>query len=571
MSIAKKIKTPNGAVWTLGKLLGAGTYGEVYTAMSSSGKKGAVKLFKKSSSVVEWDDEQTMAVLATAECKGVAPKVYSYGINSGTPFIISELMDGSVYNVYPQTLLQLFTLFRDMTYCISVLHGIDPGIAHLDLKPANFLVRNGTNEVKVADFGMACNTIDVDCYEKDTTLIYKDPHLEDIQYGSNASNIREYLPADVFALGVIFREMMYLYVGGYTERSRYFWDHVTVILRNPALPYNSVPTLPKSRRSAQEMIILDHFDDIIRTNMLVDNPKNRVDADNVYDYLSKAVKLLSTTGSTPTGETPKKTLTPKTSKKTPLRSMSKGKGPMVRLPIRDTISSKVGMGTILSQPNGHWNWDILSARDDFAIEDIAKHAYLNWNTSIVKHRLDYNIAAFDQLMDVGEWWDCFKNEGEYYTSGGECISRDEAVSHDMYIDDTNHIAGGSQFALDMMVEYINTPTPKARTKTTTPKARTKTTTPKVRTKTTTPKVKARTTTPKVRTKTTTPKVKARTTTPKVKARTTTPKAKAKARTTTPKAKARTTTPKASSSPIVHIGPKGGRYIIRDGKKMYLKK
>jgi serine/threonine protein kinase len=310
MANVQTIQVTTGVIWTLGKKLGSGTYGSVYEATTDKGRKSAIKLFEKGAySKKSWTDEKMMTALINAQCAGVVPILYTYGydVGSGRYYMISELMDSSLLSIFPRTIKTMLEVFKAMTQCIQVLHTMDLAIAHLDIKPANFLINHSTGIIKIADFGMACNMIDTFCDDKRVTLIYDDPNLEKIR--ARGGTIRDYLPADVFALGVTFREMMYLYRSGQTQRSDDFYESEIVgQFKNPKVAYDDIPMSRKAKLSPLELKVLGCFDNMIRETVLVLNLNVRQDVhellESIDTFLSGVVILKSSSVASPKSSSP---------------------------------------------------------------------------------------------------------------------------------------------------------------------------------------------------------------------------------------------------------------------------
>jgi serine/threonine protein kinase len=459
--VLKSITTSGGEVWTLGKELGSGGYGAVYVVTSSKGKKGAVKLFfSRPEAKDSWKDEKMLTMAANSVCADVVPKLYAYGVYDSEFYMISELMDGSLEDVHPTTVDQLLQIFIGMTHCIDVLHSVDPPIVHLDLKPSNFLFDN-TGRITVTDLGLSCNGIDVKCYQQDTTFVYKDPHLEEIK--ARRGKVREYLPADVFALGVIFREMMYLYKTGYKDRPYDFWEpHIVDGLRNSSVAYSDIPTSSKGSRPFKDLKTMAILDDMVRNVMIVDDPTSRANTGFVYEFIKrlrlKPNKVIIVKVKTPKVKTPKvKTPIPKPKTSTSIDW--------------DQRSVNATSAEIVKNSEQPWNWDILSMRID--METIRKYSGFNWNFTLIKGRSDYSLDLFRSLFYRNEFQGCVSSSDNYWNPRLGCIDLEDVEEYGMEIDHKTHIAG-SRFEINIIKKLMKgVKTPKARTltlKAITPKA-----------------------------------------------------------------------------------------------------
>src|SRR3989454_11660206 len=139
--------------------LGAGGMGEVYRARDTRlGRDVAVKVLPSSFSA----DADRLRRFEQEACAAGALNhpnilvVYDVGTHDGSPYVVSELLEGETLRermggtAQPQR--------KAIDYALQVAHGLaaahEKGIVHRDLKPENiFITRDG--RAKILDFGIA--------------------------------------------------------------------------------------------------------------------------------------------------------------------------------------------------------------------------------------------------------------------------------------------------------------------------------------------------------------------------------------------------------------------------------
>ncbi len=151
--------------YRLGKRLGAGGQGEVYRARNELiGRDVAIKLLR-----AEWVADPTTLARFMREARAANMVRHSNVVDvldigtdeSGTPFIVQELLDGLSLDDHLDArggrLLppEVFDLMIAVCDAVGAAH--ERGVVHRDLKPGNvFLVTSGTALVpKVLDFGLS--------------------------------------------------------------------------------------------------------------------------------------------------------------------------------------------------------------------------------------------------------------------------------------------------------------------------------------------------------------------------------------------------------------------------------
>ncbi|HKI27157.1 MAG TPA: protein kinase [Candidatus Sulfotelmatobacter sp.] len=139
--------------------IGAGGMGEVYRARDERlGRDVALKLIRPASSenpdLLRRFEQEARAAAALNHPNILA--IYDVGFDGGTPFIVSELLEGKPLR---QRLLEGPIPIREAAeYALQVAHGLTAAhgrhIVHRDLKPENLFVTN-EGRIKILDFGVA--------------------------------------------------------------------------------------------------------------------------------------------------------------------------------------------------------------------------------------------------------------------------------------------------------------------------------------------------------------------------------------------------------------------------------
>ena len=139
--------------------LGAGGMGEVYRARDTRlGRDVAVKILPSELS----DNADRLLRFEQEACAAGALNhpnilaIYDVGKHDGSPFLVSELLEGETLR--EKTHVQLLPQKKAIDYALQIARGLaaahEKGIVHRDLKPENiFVTKDG--RVKILDFGLA--------------------------------------------------------------------------------------------------------------------------------------------------------------------------------------------------------------------------------------------------------------------------------------------------------------------------------------------------------------------------------------------------------------------------------
>jgi ABC-type oligopeptide transport system substrate-binding subunit/DNA-binding SARP family transcriptional activator len=141
--------------YRLDEELGRGSVGVVHRAHDLVlGRDVAVKVY----SAAMMGDEGRARLLdeAQAAAKLNHPNIvslYDAGEAQGTPFIVTELVDGtSLHDCRPAALRDVLAFARQI--CAALDHAHGQGLVHRDLKPENIII-TPTGQIKLTDFGLA--------------------------------------------------------------------------------------------------------------------------------------------------------------------------------------------------------------------------------------------------------------------------------------------------------------------------------------------------------------------------------------------------------------------------------
>ena len=141
--------------------LGSGGMGDVYRAWDYRlQREVALKVVNNSGGDPEWQQRFLREARAIAALNHPnILTVHDVGIDSGTPYMVVELVEGDTL----RAVLKRGALLLDkaLDIAVQILDGLvvahASGIVHRDLKPANIMVSK-TGLVKVLDFGLAKRT-----------------------------------------------------------------------------------------------------------------------------------------------------------------------------------------------------------------------------------------------------------------------------------------------------------------------------------------------------------------------------------------------------------------------------
>src|SRR5215472_13360599 len=146
-------------VYEINSPLGAGGMGEVYRARDPRlGRDVAIKVlpaeFSPDADRLRRFEQEARAAAALNHPNVLA--VYDIGLHGGSPYIVSELLDGETLRARlaggAVTVRKAVEFVRQLVCGLAAAHA--KGIVHRDLKPDNVFV-TCDGRVKILDFGLA--------------------------------------------------------------------------------------------------------------------------------------------------------------------------------------------------------------------------------------------------------------------------------------------------------------------------------------------------------------------------------------------------------------------------------
>ncbi len=186
--------------YTIQRAAGRGGFGEVYYAVSDSGRQVALKVIQNCSQIELRGISQCMN-LKSPHLVTIFDIKYS---EHNDPFVVMEYVAGpslrQLLDESPDGLGEQKAAFflREIAKGLAYLH--DCGIVHRDLKPANIFYENGY--VKIGDYGLS-KIINADHHTGQTitvgTVHYMAPEIGAGKYDRSI---------DIYALGILLYEML---------------------------------------------------------------------------------------------------------------------------------------------------------------------------------------------------------------------------------------------------------------------------------------------------------------------------------------------------------------------------
>ena len=132
--------------------------------------------------------------------------IFEVGEHSGTPFMAMEMLKGGTLEQFKKVSERpgyetIIRIAKEMAEGLAAAH--EKGIVHRDIKPANIWVEEGTERIKILDFGLALAHSPVDQLSGRGSVIGTPGYLSPEQARSEPLDDR----SDLYSLGVVLYEL----------------------------------------------------------------------------------------------------------------------------------------------------------------------------------------------------------------------------------------------------------------------------------------------------------------------------------------------------------------------------
>ena len=190
------------------KELGRGGMGYVFAAEDTKLQRHvALKVMKKKVAVTPHSRERFISearAMAAVHHDNVA-MIFEVGEHQGTPFMAMEMLKGATLEKFKKQQRPSYeTIIRyakEMAMGLAAAH--QKGIVHRDIKPANIWLEEGTERIKILDFGLALASSPVDQLAGVGSVIGTPGYLSPEQARSEPLDDR----SDLYSLGVVLYEL----------------------------------------------------------------------------------------------------------------------------------------------------------------------------------------------------------------------------------------------------------------------------------------------------------------------------------------------------------------------------
>ena len=205
--IKKKKRTVIENDYQFLKTLGKGAFGKVVKAKhKKTNELVAIKFQKIHKHSKIWVKEIQVLKKISQICKPFVC-IKGYGKIKGLYYIIMELIEGvnlkdfiqNHDNIPNSTIL---SISKQLIYGIKILH--NAGLAHMDIKPTNIMIKPETNEIQIIDLGLSC--FEFECGESGTSA-YMEKNINTTLTGRQAS--------DIWAIGICIIQLILGYYSAF--------------------------------------------------------------------------------------------------------------------------------------------------------------------------------------------------------------------------------------------------------------------------------------------------------------------------------------------------------------------
>lgn len=194
----------------LQEVVGRGGFGIVYRALDTElGRSVAIKL-PREGTFINPDDEHRFLREARHVARLIHPNivpVFEVGRCDGTPFIVSEFIDGMTLGDLIKDrrigFKESATLMAKIADAVHYAH--EQKVVHRDLKPSNILLNHNLHPY-VTDFGLARSDGGEFTITLDGQILGTPSYMSPEQVSGNSAGVGPL--ADIYALGVIFYRML---------------------------------------------------------------------------------------------------------------------------------------------------------------------------------------------------------------------------------------------------------------------------------------------------------------------------------------------------------------------------
>jgi hypothetical protein len=160
------------SVYDLGNLISSGAFGNVMKATNKlTGKQVAIKFQTKNANDDMFHTEIVNLKAVLNRCKSFVC-IEGWGMRHGRVFIAMEYLKGitlrQFINENPDgvPISEFLDISEQLIEELEYIH--NSGLAHTDIKPDNIIIDQDTNEIRIIDFGLGCNS-DTTCHFGGTT------------------------------------------------------------------------------------------------------------------------------------------------------------------------------------------------------------------------------------------------------------------------------------------------------------------------------------------------------------------------------------------------------------------
>ncbi len=246
--------------YLLNKLLGSGSFGDVFLAFDNTmDRVVAVKVIKdrfestaRFPSNQQFKEAQFQAKLAHPN---IVPVYDATKDRNGNIFIVSRFIDGgTLIDQIKKNQLDYRQIATIVQKVAEALYVADcEKIIHRDIKPANILIERETQEVFVADFGLATRQDDYLEKQKSAgSTPYKSP--EQVRREGHRLNGR----SDLFSLGTVMYELL---TGSRPFQGNHEQIEHNILYQNPPNPSSLKPGVPlELERICMKLLRKDPFE-----------------------------------------------------------------------------------------------------------------------------------------------------------------------------------------------------------------------------------------------------------------------------------------------------------------------